>query len=161
MIELRASEQSQREIGEFLRLLDELANPPESAIRPIQEGIRAGFAAIFASEGAAGEAPWAQLAEMTRRQRERLGYPPAHPILHRSGVYRRSFTDEHHVNHVSEWSAGGGVWRIAEGSTDERADRLEFGDPRTPARPVTILGAAGEARLSYVLDQLFEDWFEG
>lgn len=161
MIELTPTSKTREDVNVFLRQLDELANPTETAIRPIQEGIRASFAAIFDTEGAAGEAPWAQLTAYTQAERERLGFPAAHPILQRTGIYRRSFTDEHHINHVSEWSAAGGVWLIEEGSTDERADHLEFGEGNMPARPVTILGAAGEARLSYILDQMFGEWFQG
>jgi hypothetical protein len=160
MISLTPTERTQREVGDFLRQLDELADPPASALRPIQEGIRAGFDAIFATEGAAGEAPWAQLAEMTRREREKQGFPAAHPILERTGIYRRSFVDEHHVNHVSQWDVAGGIWTIEEGSSDERADDLEYGTPIMPERPVTILGAGGEARLSYIIDDLFDGWFE-
>lgn len=160
MIRLIATDRTRGEMAEFLRALDELATPTEAAIRPIQEGIRAGFAANFDSEGASGEAPWAQLTAYTQAQRERLGYPAAHPILQRTGIYRRSFTDEHHVNHVSDWSATGGVWLVEEGSTDERADELEYGRPNMAARPVTVLGVQGEARLSYIIDAMFDDWFE-
>lgn len=160
MISLTPTPQTERETAEFLRRLDELANPGDDAIHPIQEGIRAGFAAVFASEGAASGAPWAELAAYTQRQREQLGFPAAHPILERTGIYRRSFVDEFHVNHVSEWSAGGGAWTVEEGSSDDRADILEYGDPRTPARPVTILGNAGEARLGMILDHMFGEWFE-
>ena len=159
MISLKPTSASERAITEFLRQSAALSNPTAADVRPSQEGIRAGFDAIFATEGAAGEAPWAQLTAYTQHERERLGFPGAHPILERTGIYRRSFADEHHVNHVSEWRVGGGVWTVEEGSSDERADELEFGRPNMPARPVTILGAQGEARLSYILDELFDGWF--
>ncbi len=160
MITLVPSDASRRQLHDFIAQVEELANPDAAAMRPIQEAIRVGFAQNFASEGAAGGEPWAQLAAMTRRERRQQGYPEAHPILERSGVYRRSFTDEFHINHVSAWAVAGGVWTVEEGSTDERADELEYGTFKMPARPVLVLGNAGEARISEVLEYMFAEWFE-
>ena len=159
MIRLRPDRHTQDEIAEFVRRLEELARPAKEAIRPIQDVIRAGFDANFGGERG-DDAPWAALALFTQRERRRLGFPPEHPILQRTGAYRASFTEEDHPLHVSEWSADGGQWTIEEGSRDERADHLEFGDTRTPARPVTILGGSGEARIATVLERLFGEWFE-
>lgn len=160
MIRLTPTPQTREEIDELLRRVEELARPRADAVRPLQEGIRAGFAVNFASEGRGAGAPWAQLALFTMRERRRLGYPPDHPILVRSGSYRDSFTDETHPRHVSEWDAAGGVWRIVEGSSDPRAEELEYGRWNMPARPVTILGAAGEARLDEIARFMFDQWFE-
>jgi phage gpG-like protein len=49
-------------------------------------------ARAFASEGASTGAPWAQLKRSTQRDRQRQGYPPAHPILQRSGRLMRALT---------------------------------------------------------------------
>ena len=160
MIDVQPSQQSERELNEFLRRLEALGNPPPAAVEAVQEAIRAGFAEVFDSEGAAGGAPWAQLAEATRRERQRLGFPPAHPILERTGDYRVSFTNEGHADHISEWSAGGGVWRIAEGSSDYRAKYHEPGGDIIPRRSVTALGAGIEAQIGAALDQLFFEWFK-
>lgn len=160
MIRLTLTPQSRKEFERFLDLADELGNPGADAVRPLQEGIRAGFEMNFASEGRQGGEPWAALAERTQRERERLGYPAEHPILVRSGSYRDSFTDEGHPNHISDWSADGGRWLIEEGSSDERVEELEYGRWDMPARPVTILGEAGEARLSEIARFLFDQWFE-
>ena len=160
MIDVQPSQQSERELNEFLRRLEALGNPPPAAVEAVQEAIRAGFAEVFDSEGAAGGAPWAQLAEATRRERQRLGFPAAHPILERTGDYRASFTNEGHADHISEWSAGGGVWRIAEGSGHELAQYHEQGTSRMPARRATAFGAALESRVEQALDGLFREWMD-
>lgn len=49
-------------------------------------------AKAFASEGASTGAPWAQLAPSTQADRRRHGFPPAHPILQRSGKLVRALT---------------------------------------------------------------------
>ena len=63
-------------------------------------------------------------------------------------------------DHISEEEIGGGLWRLSEGSADYRGGLLEFGNERTPPRPVTILGKAGEGRLETMLEQVFGRWFE-
>lgn len=159
MIRLTASDATRRHVAEFLQQADALSQPPADALRPLQQVIRATFAANFASESGDGQ-KWAALAPMTVREREKLGYPGEHPILVRSGDYRRSFTEGEHPQHYSESEIAGGVWRVEEGSTDPRGDQLEYGDFRTPPRPVTRPGARGEGEIAAVLDQLFGDWFE-
>lgn len=161
MIDLIPSEQSERDLGEFLKRLESLGNPPASAVRSVQAAIRAGFAQVFDSEGAAGEAPWAELAAATQRERRRLGFPPAHPILERTGDYRASFVQEGHAHHISEWDAGGGMWRIAEGSDDYRAKYHEPGGDIIPRRSVVTLGPGIEAQIAAALDDLFGAWFAG
>jgi hypothetical protein len=158
VISLEPTDASERELKDFLRRLEAIAAPASARVEAVQTAIRAGFADVFTSEGAAGAAPWAQLAEATRRERERLGFPPAHPILERTGDYRGSFTDAGHTDHVSEWSAGGGVWRIAEGSRHELAQYHEQGTARMPARPATAFGAAVTGRVETALDELFREW---
>lgn len=158
MIRLIADDRTRREVAEFLRLADELGAPGPDAIRPVQETIRAAFDFAFEREGSA--APWAELAPFTQRERARLGFPPQHPILQRTGAYRRSFTEEGHPAHVSEWSVTGAIWQITEGSADERAQELEEGRWNMPARPVTDLGEAGEGLIAVTLEHLFDTWFE-
>lgn len=159
MISLEPTAESLHDLDTFLKQLQQLGDPPPAAVEAVQTAIRGGFAQVFASEGAAGAAPWAQLAAATQRERERLGFPPAHPILVRTGDYRASFTDAGHADHISEWSAGGGVWRIAEGSSHELAQYHERGTSRMPARPATTFGAQIEAQVGAVLDDLFREWF--
>lgn len=159
MIRLRPDDRTSAEIAEFIGKIDEMVTPGQDAIRPIQETIRAGFAFNFAAERG-DDRPWAPLAPFTMRERRRLGFPPDHPILVRRGEYRASFTEEGHPAHVSEWSAAGGRWIVEEGSRDERADHLEFGTWRIPARPVTIIGRSGEDLLLTTLELMFDQWFE-
>jgi hypothetical protein len=49
-------------------------------------------AQAFASEGASTGAPWPPLAPSTQAERRRLGFPPAHPILQRTGTLKRALT---------------------------------------------------------------------
>lgn len=159
MIRLTPTEASRRDLDRFLDLADALSAPTREDMQPIQDVIRANFAANFAGE-VGDDARWAPLAPRTIRERIARGYPGTHPILERSGEYRRSFVEGDHPQHYSSAAAAGGRWLIEEGSTDERGDRLEFGDYRTPARPVTLPGKRGEGRIEIVIDQVFGDWFE-
>lgn len=159
MLHLTASDATRRHVAEFLQQADALSQPPDEAIRSVQEVIRAVFAGNFARESG-GDQKWAALAPRTVRERERLGYPGDHPILVRTDEYRRSFIEGEHPLHYSESEISGGVWRVEEGSIDPRGDQLEYGDFRTPPRPVTRPGARGEVEIAAVLDQLFGDWFE-
>lgn len=49
-------------------------------------------AKAFDSEGGSTGAPWAPLTPSTNADRVRKGFPPAHPILQRSGKLRRALT---------------------------------------------------------------------
>jgi hypothetical protein len=49
-----------------------------------------GFA--FASEGKTTGRPWAPLTPATQADRRRHGFPPAHPILNRTGALARALT---------------------------------------------------------------------
>lgn len=46
----------------------------------------------FATEGASTGAPWRELAPRTQADRRRNGFPPAHPILERTGALKRALT---------------------------------------------------------------------
>lgn len=159
MISLRLQDDSRREWLEMVERMSALAEPGREEIEPIQQAIRAGFAFNFAQERG-DDRNWAPLSLWTIRERLRQGYPGAHPILYRTGSYHDSFVQEDHPRHISEWSAGGGLWMVEEGSSDERAEELEFGRWNMPGRPVTLLGESGEQRIETVLDELFGRWFE-
>ena len=68
-------------------------------VRPAWPAVVATFRAItrqtFASEGATSDfGEWEPLAPRTIAQREKLGYPGAHPILRRSGALEDSLTSQ-------------------------------------------------------------------
>ena len=159
MIRLQPTPATSEKIAHLLRRMDALRQPAPADYAPIQEAIRLGFAMNFDAEQG-DDRPWFPLAKRTEDQREALGYPRAHPILVRSGDYRRSFTDADDPDHISEEEITAGLWRLSEGSADYRGDQLEFGNERTPPRPVTILGRRGEGRLDTVLEYVFSEWFE-
>jgi hypothetical protein len=58
----------------------------------VVEAFQAIVARAFATEGASTGAPWPQLKPRTQLERQRLGYPPAHPILERRGTLKRALT---------------------------------------------------------------------
>ncbi len=159
MIRLQPTPATSEKIAALLRRMDALRQPAPADYAPIQDAIRAGFAINFANEEG-DDRPWFPLAKRTEDQREALGYPRAHPILVRSGDYKRSFTDADDPDHISEEEIAAGLWRISEGSADYRGGLLEFGNERTPPRPVTILGKSGEGRIETVLEYVFGAWFE-
>lgn len=160
MIRLEPTAESRQAIDRMLHQLEELSRPPADAIEPVQQAIRIAFDRMFQSEGAAGGQPWAQLAPYTIKERIRLGFFGAHPILERTGKYRASFAEPDSPNHYSSAEISAGRWMIEEGSTDPRADLLEYGDSRTPPRPVTIIGEEGESRLTLILDEMFAAWLD-
>ena len=159
LIRLRPTEATRRHVADFLDLADDLATPKADAIRPIQDVIRATFAANFTNERG-DDRSWAPLALRTIKERIRLGYGGAHPILIRSGDYRRSFVEADDPQHVSESEIAGGVWKIHEGTADIRAGTLEFGSDNVPARPVMAPGRSGEDRITEVVEYMFDRWFE-
>ena len=80
--------------------------------------------AVGTTQGDIGVFPaWAQLAESTERQKERMGYPLDAPLL-ASGEMRDSFS--HHVMGL----------KAVIGSTDPVAVYHETGTERMPPRPV-------------------------
>jgi hypothetical protein len=56
----------------------------------VLKALQGSFARAFASEGASTGAPWAPLKLSTQRDRRRKGFPPAHPILQRTGTLMRA-----------------------------------------------------------------------
>lgn len=63
-----------------------------TVVREVVALFRKHVAAAFASEGASTGAPWKPLAASTQADRKRHGYPPAHPILERTGKLERALT---------------------------------------------------------------------
>ncbi len=159
MLRLELTAASQREWLAMIERAEALGRPGEDEMRPLQEVIRAGFAINFMRE-AGNDAPWAPLSLWTIRERLRLGYAGAHPILYRSGSYHDSFVEDDHPLHVSETGESGGLWWVEEGSRDPRAEELEFGRWNMPGRPVTLLGESGDVRIEMVLEELFGHWFD-
>lgn len=123
---------------DLLRLITAISNPPPQTTKQIEEAVRAGFAANFASESAGGS-PWPELSIVTIFDRAVHGFPAAHPILVRTGDYRSSFVDSNDPDALSEFFSSGDGWAIEVGSSDSRVEELELGTGRIPARPVTML----------------------
>lgn len=101
---------------------------PGPDLGKITEPARQGFASNFATEsGGPFLQPWQALAERTRRERQSLGFPPAHPILDRTGSYRRSWTNRTSSNHFEKQSRQRDKVEINLGSVDYRAPIHELG----------------------------------
>lgn len=135
MIEFVESPKNQAQWAAFDRMIHRLWKPTDAQLAPVQESIRDAFNQNFITESANGN-PWEPLSFDTVIERVLLGFPGSHPILQRTGNYRSSFVDAVNADHVSETEFLGGIIRLFEGSTDDRAPLLELGLGRVPARPV-------------------------
>lgn len=104
----------------------------------ITNPVRAGFGHSFAVEGGGRfSQKWADLADRTNRERLTLGFPPVHPILERTGRYKRSWTDRTASNHFERAHQHGSIsgtsfvgqnmLTIHVGSMDPRVPTLEEG----------------------------------
>lgn len=140
-------------LDDLTRFIDRLANPPPSATKPVEEAVRMGFAANFASESA-GDAAWDELAFDTILDRIVQGFPGQHPILVRTGDYRSSFVDSGNGDALYEFLNMGDGWVMEVGSSDSRVEELEGGTRRIPARLVTILSDASENNVFAALEQM-------
>lgn len=77
----------------FVReLLTRLYRPTRNELDRIERSVRAGFMQNFARQSVGGGAPWASLADRTRRERVFQGYNATNPILRRRNVYAESWT---------------------------------------------------------------------
>lgn len=145
----------QRALRALIAFVTTLHNPPRRMTRNVGEAVREGFADNFADESS-GAGGWAQLAPSTVEDRIRQGFPGAHPILERTGDYRRSFVDEgdpDHIHRVRVLAMQG--WEMEEGSNDPRVAWLEGGTTTIPPRPVTILTRGAERRVYETLDTAY------
>ncbi len=135
MISLQESKSNQREWSAVSLIIDRLLRPTRQQLAPVQEAIREGFDENFQTESAGG-VPWEQLSLTTVIDRVTKGFPGTHPILQRTRNYRASFADAGHADHVSEIQYQLGLVTLFEGTQDDRAQILELGSGRVPARPV-------------------------
>lgn len=129
-------------------------------VATIMAPILHGFSMNFLREGSA-EGSWPELKDLTQNERHALmtqgdmfggtlvpGFTPAHPILQRTGDYRRSWVDPGHAKHVREDLGSGTASReIWEGSDHPYAEELSMGVP----------GRNLEPRPVHLVDQTFEE----
>jgi len=124
-----------------------LSRPGLSDLQPVADAIRHGFAENFEREGSA-RGPWAPLARRTQIERQLLGYPPAHPILVRSGNYRNDFINSNAPGSVTDWDGN----TLFVGSQNQKVRRLNEGEDRVPSRSVLDLDSGQEGRVGDALD---------
>jgi len=160
MLKIVPSPQSENAWSDLERSFASLTKPSRSDLQGVRTMILGGFAESFVEEASAGS-PWDQLAPMTADERIFEGYDPYHPILVRTGAYRRSFTDAGAFTHISEMDTGADGFTIYEGSADERVDDLEYGTDRIPPRPVMILSREAERAVGDELDAMIERMLGG
>lgn len=138
-------------------MLDEILykalNPPRWGMDQIDAAVRAGIAENFRGEQSAAGS-WASLAASTQRQRQSLGYGPAHPILVRTGDYRAAFVSAQSKDHAVLFERTPEGWRLTVGSEDERVPWLEGGTRTIPARPATLLDRRAEDRIGRSIDAI-------
>jgi phage gpG-like protein len=85
----------------------------------------------------------------------RLGYGGEHPILVRTGEYRKSFTGG--AGWAEESTHQGNVWRLSFGSDDYRAAWHEYGGYNLPARPVLLFGEDTETRIEAGVMRVYDN----
>ena len=160
MIRFVPTPESERSLNEFFDRLENITRRVAQNDDPIREAIRWGFALNFERESAGNGPRWAALAESTNEERVRLGYPPEHPILVRSGAYRSSFVDEFGEGHVSAQGLSDVSLVIEEGSGDIRMGTLELGWVNIPARPVLGLHFVAQDRIGDEIDDILNRLLE-
>lgn len=79
-------------IDRVLAGIEERASNLRPAWPEVVKAFQGIVAKAFATEGSSTGAPWQPLARSTQQQRKRMGFPPAHPILHRTGALERALT---------------------------------------------------------------------
>jgi len=122
------------------------------------------FSYVSATFDMEGSPAWAQLAAQTKRNRQLLGFPAAHPILFRTGSFKSALIDRNSPHHVVEQvrlaGAGGGGLRIRVGTTDPRfiwhqeGTVNKDGTVKMPARPVVPNNEAAKVAFSKGLESL-------
>lgn len=80
------------EVDRVLAGIEERSQDVSPAWPKVVEAFQAIMVRSFATEGGSTGAPWAQLKRRTQVERARLGFPPAHPILERTGKLKRALT---------------------------------------------------------------------
>lgn len=140
----------------WARIVDDfeaLDDPSASELDAVADALRLGFAGNFEQESADGD-PWAALRPVTVQERIALGFPGEHPILERTGRYRRSWTDPASADHIQQFDAEPFGWSLAVGSQDERVEELELGTGYMVGRPVLPISDAALSRIAQRLDAI-------
>jgi len=110
---------------------------------------------VFASEGIP---KWAELAEFTIEERRSLGFPPEHPILERTGAFRRALTDPASPDFVQEQtSLGSNSFTLRFGTTDPRFIEFQHGTAIMPARPIMPHTDVGKREWVIKIEDMLED----
>lgn len=164
----------------LIDFVNRVENPGSGERAKVATAVTRGFADNFSTEGAASGTPWEQLAPRTVGVRRQLGWAGEHPMLVRTGDYRRSWVEAGAKDHVEVFERTGTGWLIDVGSESERARILNEGGVTdidsvqtgrdgqlhfvggakavyVPHRPVNVLGAKAEAGLGDVLDFVVDE----
>src|SRR5688572_3973536 len=106
MLRLVADPESQKDIDNLARFFNTLGLRIAGRDREeIEDAVHDGFSLNFARQGS-GDGPWAALKPSTQKDRSRLGFNPARPILYRTGSLRDTFVEGAHSEHFSQgWNS--------------------------------------------------------
>lgn len=134
-------------------IIKRIARPSTQNQDRIEMAVRGGFLQNFQRETVGGGNPWPPLAPRTQRERARLGFPPANPILRRTGAYMRSWTERWGFKQM-DYNPNGWVMQV--GSSHVNAPALEFGvrSRNLPARAVQYLDSQAERNIATALDDV-------
>ena len=133
-----------------------MAGLTPAAQSTIEASIRHEIARNFDSESAGGE-NWAPLNPKTVADRIRHGFPGAHPILRRTGEYRRSWTQ----SGATEVEQGATGWTMYVGSNSFKAihekDHFAVIHGKTypvPGRPARFVDDGGLNRIAQTVENV-------
>lgn len=154
MFRLVADPESQRDIDNLARVFSTLGLRIAGRDRAeIEDAVRDGYSQNFARQGS-GDGPWAALKPSTQKDRSRLGFAPARPILYRSGSLRDTFVEGAHASHFSQAWHSSNRFVLEEGSDDPRASTLQGGTRNMPPRSIVDLTQESERHIGDTIHDL-------
>lgn len=156
MITLIATDESRQDVEELAAFFEGLKSPTISMRQEVGDVVRSLFGEHFDNEGSRSAFSWEGLKDRTRAERRREGYGAEHPILERSGYYKRSFTTFGAPDNFEQLITRDSGWTLELGSSDFRVTELEGGRSDMTARPVTLLDSSEEEDIGDTLDRLFQ-----
>ena len=154
MLTLTATPESLQDVNQLAAFFESLNKPTVSMHETMGDIVRLLFEMRFDNEGGPST-PWAGLELWTQHERKWHGFDPFHPILQRTGSYKRSFTTRGAGN-IDRLITRPEGWTLEFGSNDFRVDELEGGvRANLEARPVTLLEDSEESYIGEALDEMF------
>jgi len=155
VLKLVVTDAGVKQMRDFERTMNRLVQRlSDNDKREIRQSIADGFGRNFDEQRAGSGAGWAALRPATMADRLLQGFPPARPILQRTGDYRRTLEELDDPDHYSLARATDTTLILEEASNSPLYGIHEGGTPNMAARPAGELGAEAERLLGQTVDRL-------